>query len=453
MSVVIRARRGAPWRIRASTRGSMADVASSSTSSCGRRASARASASRCRWPPESVTPRSPRIVCGAVGQRRRRTASAWATARAAASSRSRIVVGARRGRSPRRVSANTNDSWNTSASRSRRRVAPEPVGRRDRAIRIAPSVGAIEPDEQLAQRALAASGRADERDDLARGDRQVDVGEHRPRRSGTSTRRRGPRPRPGSPAARRGRAASGATSAARTRSRRSVATTARGISSRRKPDDPHREREQREQRHRLDDVAGRDHALGDPPAADREDRDDPEVRERVERRLEERAEPPDLDALLAERVGGDRQAARPRASSRPSDFTISAPSKLSCAIARHLAHVLLDGGGGPLDAPGVVAVQQRHQREQDEADEGEDRVDDEQRDHREDDEDARARSRTAAGSRPRSPRARRSRRGRAARRWWSRGGSRAAPRGSGRRSSSAATPDRATWSCRRSSGG
>ncbi len=46
-------------RIRASTSGSTAEVASSRISSRGRRTRARASDSRCRWPPDSVVPRSP----------------------------------------------------------------------------------------------------------------------------------------------------------------------------------------------------------------------------------------------------------------------------------------------------------------------------------------------------------------------------------------------------------
>ena len=152
------------------------------------------------------------------------------------------------------------------------------------------------------------------------------------------------------------------------------------------PDDPHREREEGEQRHRLHDVARRDHAFGDPPAADGEDRDDPEVRQRVERGLEERAEPADLDALLAELVGRDRQ---------PVDLVVLEAERLHHeraveALVRDpgdLAHVRLHGGGGPLDAAGVVAVEQRHQREEDEPDQGQDRVDDEERDDREDDED------------------------------------------------------------------
>jgi hypothetical protein len=48
--------------ISASTRGSTAEVASSSSSSRGLVISARASATRWRWPPESVSPYSPTTV-------------------------------------------------------------------------------------------------------------------------------------------------------------------------------------------------------------------------------------------------------------------------------------------------------------------------------------------------------------------------------------------------------
>ena len=53
----------------ASTRGSTALVASSSTSSRGRPASARASVSRCRCPPDSEVPRSPTAVSSPSGSR------------------------------------------------------------------------------------------------------------------------------------------------------------------------------------------------------------------------------------------------------------------------------------------------------------------------------------------------------------------------------------------------
>ena len=59
--------RAAPARMAASTRGSTALVASSSTSSRGRPASARARVSRWRCPPESEVPRSPTAVSSPSG--------------------------------------------------------------------------------------------------------------------------------------------------------------------------------------------------------------------------------------------------------------------------------------------------------------------------------------------------------------------------------------------------
>ena len=43
--------------------------------------------------------------------------------------------------------------------------------------------------------------------------------------------------------------------------------------------------------------------------------------------------------------------------------------------------MLLDGGGGPFNALGVVAVQQGHRGEQDEADQRQDWIDGHERDH------------------------------------------------------------------------
>ena len=53
--------RNVAW-ICSSVRESIDDVASSSTSTRGSVSTARAIAMRCRWPPESVSPRSPTIV-------------------------------------------------------------------------------------------------------------------------------------------------------------------------------------------------------------------------------------------------------------------------------------------------------------------------------------------------------------------------------------------------------
>ena len=64
MMIVTRSR---PWllsaeRMRCSVPASIAAVESSKIITAGRVISARAIASRCRWPPESETPRSPTTV-------------------------------------------------------------------------------------------------------------------------------------------------------------------------------------------------------------------------------------------------------------------------------------------------------------------------------------------------------------------------------------------------------
>ncbi len=113
---------------------------------------------------------------------------------------------------------------------------------------------------------------------------------------------------------------------------RSSATTERGISSSRKPTTRIGNASNVNKRHRLHEIAGRHRAGRDPPAPDGEQHDDGEVRQRVERRLEERAQRTDADPRLAQLVGGPPSRST-SASWRPSVFTTIAPSKLSCVIA------------------------------------------------------------------------------------------------------------------------
>ena len=80
-----------PVRIRASVVGSRLEVASSRSRTAGRRSERRARATRWRWPPERVTPRSPTTVstpCGQLGDERRRPGPGRAPS-AARSSRGR----------------------------------------------------------------------------------------------------------------------------------------------------------------------------------------------------------------------------------------------------------------------------------------------------------------------------------------------------------------------------
>ena len=88
-----------PRRIACSMRGSTADVASSSTSTAGRRTSARARARRCRWPPERLAPRSPSGRVEAAGQRAHDVVDAGQAQRGP----DRVVVGRSRARRRRRA--------------------------------------------------------------------------------------------------------------------------------------------------------------------------------------------------------------------------------------------------------------------------------------------------------------------------------------------------------------
>ena len=207
----------------------------------------------------------------------------------------------------RTVSANRNDSWNTRASRSRRASRRRRSGARP-PTRMVPRSGSTRRTSS-SHRVVLPQPVGPTRATISPGaSARLDVGEHRlAARVGEvdavhlDERRRGRWDA-------RGRAASGAWSAARTRSSRSVGDHGPGHLLEEEADDAHREGEEREQRHRLHDVAGRDRALGDAPRADGEQRDDAEVRQRVERRLEERAEPADLDPLVAQRLGRDGEA-------------------------------------------------------------------------------------------------------------------------------------------------
>ena len=86
--------RAARPRIAASTRGSTADVASSRTSRRGRRTTARASAMRWRWPPDSEAPRSPTRVSSPSGSAA--TKPSACASRSAAHTASSSIVGAQR---------------------------------------------------------------------------------------------------------------------------------------------------------------------------------------------------------------------------------------------------------------------------------------------------------------------------------------------------------------------
>ena len=181
-----------PARIAASTRGSTALVASSSTSSRGRPASARASVSRWRWPPDSEVPRSPTIVSRPSGSRcdeARRPGPAAAPPRP----RRRRCRRGRGRRWPRTVSSKTNGTCGTSAT-----VAGQRRGRSARAA-SSPSMrdragGRVDQaDGERGDRRLAGAGRADQRDGAAGRHGEADVVQHvgpARRRTGVSRPRR-----------------------------------------------------------------------------------------------------------------------------------------------------------------------------------------------------------------------------------------------------------------------
>ena len=161
--------------MRASTSGSTAEVASSMTSSRGRRTSARASESRCRWPPERVVPRSPSRVSRPSGRAATKP-SAWAVRSA---SHTVVVghVGAERDVAAHGVVEQERllrHQRGVLGQRAGGQVAQ--VGAVDEHL---PLVGVDQPQQQRGQRALAAGGGADHGDRAARLDREREVVEQR----------------------------------------------------------------------------------------------------------------------------------------------------------------------------------------------------------------------------------------------------------------------------------
>ena len=189
------------------------------------------SAMRWRWPPDSVTPRSPIAVSYPAGSEstNRATCAMPAAHRNDVSLASVPIV-----MLFAIVSVNRNDSWNTSATLVRSVVAGD-LGEVDAADAHHTLVGPVEAREQLAQRRLAAARRADERDHLTGRDANVAVLQHRHAGDVSVLERRRLRRRAGRPAARADAPGMGSGDAASTPSMRSSATTERGISSSRKP--------------------------------------------------------------------------------------------------------------------------------------------------------------------------------------------------------------------------
>ncbi len=159
-------------RMRASTSGSTAEVASSRTSSRGRRTSARASEIRCRWPPDSVVPRSPSRVSRPSRQRGDEAVG---------------LGGAQRG--PDLLVGDVGAQRDVAADgvveeerglrhQRRRRAASSPRARSRRSMpstRIGAGVGVDQPGQQRGQGALAGGGGPDHGHRAAGLDGEVDV--------------------------------------------------------------------------------------------------------------------------------------------------------------------------------------------------------------------------------------------------------------------------------------
>ena len=150
-------------------------------------------------------------------------------------------------------------------------------------------------------------------------------------------------------------------------------------------DDPHREREDAEQGHRLDQLAGGDGAGGHPPCPDRQQRDGPLRRQQLQRRLERGPQP------------GHLQPGAPQGCGRgphPAHLPVLEPEGLDheCAVERlvghggHLAEVGLGPGGRRLHPTAVIPVEQAEGGEQRQSDDHQQRVDGRQRHDRQRDE-------------------------------------------------------------------
>ena len=105
------------WLISSSVSESSDEVASSKTSSCGRRSSARAIESRCFSPPETLTPPSPITVSSPRSARASSGSQAarWSTSRHSAS----VASGRTNSRFSRIEPENSCVSWVTKPIRSR----------------------------------------------------------------------------------------------------------------------------------------------------------------------------------------------------------------------------------------------------------------------------------------------------------------------------------------------
>ena len=208
-------------------------------------------------------------------------------------------------------------------------------------------------------------------------------------------------------------------------------------------DEPHRPREQAEQRDEPDQLAGVDRAGRDPPRADREQDDGGERRQRVERR------PRTSRARSPPRTRSSRRASRRVLEPLRLELLASEGLDDERAVDRLVrdrrddADVLLAMRAGSSMRRAKLRFIRASAGNSSSADEREPRVGPEQLDHREQHERDHARPRTAPARTRRPPPSRRPPCGRAARRSASRGGTAAAARGSGPTRRGEASPSRA----------
>ena len=156
-------------QIAASVSGSSALVASSRISTRGLCASARASTTRWRWPPDSLPPRSPTIVSVALRQRRDDVPQACRAQRGFGIGRGQLRI------AQRHVVAHRVVQQDRLLRHVADHAAPRaPVDARERQV-VDPDFALLRPQQrrdEVDHRRLAGARRADDRRDAARGNRE-----------------------------------------------------------------------------------------------------------------------------------------------------------------------------------------------------------------------------------------------------------------------------------------
>ena len=165
---------------------------------------------------------------------------------------------------------------------------------------------------------------------------------------------------------------------------RSYATTDRGKLFEEEADHAHREREDAEQRHRLDHVARADRTLGHPPCSDGEDGKGAQRRECVDGRLEGGAETSDMEPFGPKEVGFGLESML-LGLLEPERLDDQRSLERLVGDRRHAADRGLCCGGRRLDPAGVDPVHEGEGREQGDSQHREVRIDERQVDRGEHD--------------------------------------------------------------------